>query len=260
MDPLAPLIDALHAEGRLRVWSLVVTVMGDAVQPRGGRIAAARLQDLLGRIGVEPGALRTALSRLVADGWLIRERNGRTSHYRLSGQGQAEYGPAAAAIYAAPGAEPECWTIALGDDVGGISLGGGLWLVAGNVPAEAALAVSGALTVSAEMRETLCPPDRLATLERLATDLDALEGARLDPQDAMAARIILIHRWRRIVLRHGDLPDAVLPARLSGLRSRVGTVYHALLPTSERWLETGDAPLPAADTGLAHRFAGKPVA
>lgn len=259
MDPLAPLIDALHAEGRLRVWSLVVTVMGDAVQPRGGRIAAARLQDLLGRIGVEPGALRTALSRLVADGWLIRERNGRTSHYRLSGQGQAEYGPAAEAIYAAPGAEPECWTIALGEDVGGIALGGGLWLVAGNVPAEAALAVSGALKVGAGMRETLCPPDRLAALERLAADLDELDAARLGAQDAMAARIMLIHRWRRIVLRHEDLPDAVLPERLSGLRSRVGTTYHALLSASERWLETGDAPLPAADTGLAHRFAAKPV-
>ncbi|NBR89524.1 MAG: phenylacetic acid degradation protein, partial [Rhodobacteraceae bacterium] len=43
MDPLAPLIDALHAEGRLRVWSLVITVFGDSVQHRGGRISTARL-------------------------------------------------------------------------------------------------------------------------------------------------------------------------------------------------------------------------
>ena len=68
MDPLDPVITALHAESRLRVWSLVITVFGDCVQHRGGAISTARLGRLLGRIGVEPGALRTALSRLGRDG------------------------------------------------------------------------------------------------------------------------------------------------------------------------------------------------
>ena len=77
MDVLEPLITSLHAEGRLRVWSLVVTVFGDAVQHRGGRIATLRLQHLLERVGVEAGALRTALSRLTSDGWVVRDREGR---------------------------------------------------------------------------------------------------------------------------------------------------------------------------------------
>lgn len=38
MDPLAPLITAVHTEGRLRVWSLVITVFGDLVQHRGGAV------------------------------------------------------------------------------------------------------------------------------------------------------------------------------------------------------------------------------
>ena len=63
MDPLVPLINTLRAEGRLRVWSLVITAFGDLVQHRGGAVSSARLNVLLGRIGVEPGALRTALSR-----------------------------------------------------------------------------------------------------------------------------------------------------------------------------------------------------
>ena len=51
MDPLSPLVEALHSEGRLRVWSLVITVFGDLVQHRGGQISTARLGQLLGRVG-----------------------------------------------------------------------------------------------------------------------------------------------------------------------------------------------------------------
>ena len=76
MDPLAPLIETLTADGRLRVWSLVITVFGDSVEPRGGTISTARLGRLLGRIGVGSGALRTALSRLAGDGWVTAQRKG----------------------------------------------------------------------------------------------------------------------------------------------------------------------------------------
>ena len=47
---LERLIDSLHARGRLRVWSLVITVFGDAVAPRGGRVALSVLQDLMARL------------------------------------------------------------------------------------------------------------------------------------------------------------------------------------------------------------------
>ena len=67
MDPIEPLINAFHAGGRPRVWSLVVTIFGDAVLHRGGCIATLRLQELLERVGIEAGALRTALSRLARD-------------------------------------------------------------------------------------------------------------------------------------------------------------------------------------------------
>ena len=103
MDPLAPLISALHSEGRLRAWSLLITVFGDMVQHRGGEIGTLRLGQLLGRVGVEGGTVRTALSRLTRDGW-ERERAGRSSRYRLSAQGIDHFAPATTRIYAAPGA------------------------------------------------------------------------------------------------------------------------------------------------------------
>src|SRR5690606_13302605 len=45
-------------------------------------------------------------------------------------------------------------------------------------------------------------------------------GARLAPLDAMAARTLLIHDWRRIVLRDPGLPAALLPADWPGAAAR----------------------------------------
>ncbi len=35
--PLAQLIHHLHAQGRLRVWSVIVTILGELAEPEGGR-------------------------------------------------------------------------------------------------------------------------------------------------------------------------------------------------------------------------------
>ncbi|SPH24654.1 Transcriptional repressor PaaX [Defluviimonas aquaemixtae] len=259
MDPLAPLIDALHAEGRPRVWSLVITVMGDAVQPRGGRVALARLALILGRLGVEPGALRTALSRLARDGWVVRERTGRVSHYRLSARGLAEYEPAARRIYAAPAKTPVVWTLALTEDAAdGFSLGGGLSLISGpEAKAGTALSVTGGLRCAPGIGTKLMPPEQRTALDRLFADLDCLDPAELSPGDAMAARTLLIHRWRRISLRWPDLPAPLAPVPPGPARPRVAAAYRRLLPVSEAWLsdpETGAEPLPGADASLARRF------
>ncbi len=147
MDPLAPLIQNFHAEGRPRVWSLVITIFGDAVQHRGGRISGVRLQTLLERIGIESGAMRTALSRLAHDGWITRERQGRNSCYQLSPKGIAEFAPATQRIYGAPHtAKITRWTLASGGNppVNGIRAGVDLWLVP-NGTAAGHLCVTGEL-------------------------------------------------------------------------------------------------------------------
>ena len=265
MDPLQPLIDSLAAEGRLRVWSLVITVFGDAVQIRGGRIATARLQRLLERLGVGNGALRTALSRLAADGWVERDRAGRNSFYRLSARGLAEFAPATGRIYAPPRVGPvRDWMLGVGGTVpaAALALGGGAWLC----PAGAArpgpdtlAAVAGPLATAPEaLAERVLGADHRAALVQLAADIAALP-ARPDPLTAMAARTLLVHRWRRIVLRFPDLPDELLPAALPlpGPRARVAAAYAALLAASEAWLDAGDAGFPAmppADAAMVRRF------
>lgn len=241
MDPLAPLITALHAEGRLRAGSLVITVFGDAVQPRGGRIAAARLHRLLERLGVGAGTLRTALSRLAADDWIRRDRDGRNSFYRLSARGGAEFAPATARIYAPPPGKPVTeWQMRIGADAGvGLEVQPGVWLSPA-APAGTGVTVTGALAGPlGPLVEASFPPAYRAALALLWADLDALRPERLEPLDAMAARTLLIHRWRRIVLRFPELPDQLLPAAFAdpGPRARVAIAYAALKPGADAWLD-----------------------
>jgi phenylacetic acid degradation operon negative regulatory protein len=79
--------------------------------------------------------------------------------------------------------------------------------------------------------------------------------------DALAARILLVHELRRVVLRDPGLPAALLPAPWIGeeVRRLTAACYRRLLPASERWLDERakgeDGPLPPADGELARRFA-----
>jgi len=263
MDPLDPVITALHAESRLRVWSLVITVFGDCVQHRGGAISTARLGRLLGRIGVEPGALRTALSRLGRDGWVDSARKGRLSHYRLSPQGVARFSEATSRIYAAPRNQPVSgWVLSTeGTPQTAVSLGG-LWLAPSDNPAtmKPDFRMEGQIThLSPDLRASLISPDHALALRRLHADLDRLALPGANPLTHAAARILLIHRWRRIVLRFPDLPQNLLPDDLSSQdpRSRVASAYRLLTPGAETWLDSTDGeitPMPVPDDSFSHRF------
>jgi phenylacetic acid degradation operon negative regulatory protein len=85
-------------------------------------------------------------------------------------------------------------------------------------------------------------------------------GERLTDADAFTARVLLIHHYRRVVLRDPLLPATLLPEDWPGRAARelCGEIYRGLLPPSEQWLdqhavnETG--PLPKAGPELARRF------
>lgn len=262
MDPLSPLITALHDEGRLRVWSLVITVFGDSVQLRGGRIANLRLQKLLGRIGIEPGTIRTALSRLGRDGWVTSERAGRNSYYRLTPEGLAQFTDATSRIYAPPRtARVTEWILAVGPDQPGVSVAPGVVLRPADQPAPTPeCAVSGGLTVlSNTMRANLLTQAHQAALTALLSDLKALSGCSLSPLEAAAARTLLIHRWRRIVLRHPETPAELLPNSFKGRdpRAEVAATYTALTQRAEEWFDTAlpdVSAMPPAHPDFSKRF------
>lgn len=276
LPALEALIDRMHNRGRLRVWSLVITIFGDAIVPRGGRVSLGTLQEIMARLRIEPGALRTALSRLASDGWVIREKEGRNSFYRLAKEGGHAFDLATRRIYA--GGPPDWdgrWTVALahpgatGDGGAALRAAGFLRVAAGVYlrpetagSPDAGGELSGMLVIhgeSAEHSETLpslWPSGEIAEAYR-AFDAafrplgDALESGALSPLDAMAGRTLLIHDWRRIVLRDPGLPATLLPPDWPGESARKTTrrVYATLAGPSEGWLDkAGLAALGTSET------------
>lgn len=254
-----------HASGQLRVWSIIISVFGDLVLPRRGDIAAVHLQTLLERMAIDAGAMRTAVSRLAKEGWVIRERAGRSSTYRLSPAAIPEFELATRTIYAAERPAPEgplrlVITPERAEPPGTgnpIPIRRGVYLCTGSPgddPGPEALVTDAAPErIPAWARQALLP-------ERLASDLLALEArimplaralraATMTAEDAASARALLVHHWRRVALRHPPVPAELVPPDWPEARCRriVLGLHNTLTETAEPWL---DRALPRADQML----------
>ncbi|PRX37847.1 transcriptional regulator, PaaX family [Meinhardsimonia xiamenensis] len=257
-----PLVARAQGGEALRVWSVIVTIFGDVVAPRGGEATGAMLGELTGLLGIGPGALRVALHRLVRDGWLERSRAGRASRYALSARGMEAFGPARARIYAEGPGGGEGLTLWLAEPgmkgaeravierkmsaSGAALIGPGLWLSErqGIDAPEALLGFTGeAARLPGWLRARLGPPELAAAYRRLDADMQALD-ARLDragPDPALAAalRALIVHRWRRCLLRHPDLPARFFPDDWPGeaVRARFLSLHRRLSEPADPWLD-----------------------
>ncbi len=100
------LLDKFHERTPIRAGSLIVTVFGDAVVPRGGVLSLTSLHEIMRAFRISDTLVRTALSRLVTDGWFERWKVGRNSYYQLTSRGQEAFAQATQRIYADP---PQDW-------------------------------------------------------------------------------------------------------------------------------------------------------
>lgn len=74
----------LPTSEQLQPQELLVTILGTYVRPFGDRVWSGGLVVLLGELGFSEGAARVALTRLVRRGLIVRVREGRLVHYRLT--------------------------------------------------------------------------------------------------------------------------------------------------------------------------------
>lgn len=70
-----------------RARSMIMTIFGDVIIPHGGQVALGSLVEAGGLVGISEQAIRSSVNRLLADGWLVSEAQGRRSIYRLSDNG-----------------------------------------------------------------------------------------------------------------------------------------------------------------------------
>ena len=283
--PLARIIEQLKREPS-RTGSIVITVFGDAIVPRGGSVWLGTLLEFFEQLDIDASVVRTAMSRLTADGWFERNKVGRNSFYRLVKKGRQTFDTATKHIY---DSQPSDWTgrfelllIGNGEDrdasrealknAGFGSPLPGVWIAPSGVPVPEEAAGVIRLEVSAEddsgrrlLRDSW-PLDRTADAYlKFMKTFEPLRGwigrrKRLTDADAFTARILLIHHYRRVVLRDPLLPTALLPPDWPGRAARqlCGEIYRGLLAPSEQWLDRNatneNGPLPAAGKELARRF------
>jgi phenylacetic acid degradation operon negative regulatory protein len=110
----AALVARFRRQRPLRGGSLIITVFGDAIAPRGGAITLGSLIPLMQAFGLTERLVRTSVARLATDDWLASRRSGRLSEYRLSTPGRARFLDATRRIYAGPAtAWTGNWTLVL---------------------------------------------------------------------------------------------------------------------------------------------------
>ncbi len=291
-------LDAILAAEPPRAGSLVVTLFGDVVSPHGGSVWLGGLVEVMARFGLKPGQVRTAVFRLARDGWLVAVQRGRRSYYRLTASGQRRYARAAERIYAPAHADWDGeWTLvmpAVSDTTTRDELRRGLgWLgfaaLASGVlahprPDQDALdellvdlgVASRVLVWRARTVGDTVLPELVSgawQLDELAARFAAFD-ARFRPfetlladdppadADAFVLRCLLIHEYRRILLRTVDLPPALLPADWTGhdAMTLVATLYRRVQAPAaayaRRVLRNADGPLPPPQATFYRRFGG----
>lgn len=299
-------LNEFRQQRRVQAGSLIITVFGDAILPRGGRVWLGSLIRLLEPLELNERLIRTSVFRLVKEEWLRTETIGRRADYVLTPSGRRRFDEAAKHIYAshAPLWDRR-WRLilvvgeldpkvreqvrralfwqgfgALGADCY-VHPSADLSSVLDTLITEGLSSALGALMplFAADSRSAQSASD--ADLVRRAWDLGALADAYRDfvvtyqpildelrrdhlanvcEQDAFLLRALLIHDYRRLLLRDPELPEVLLPAGWPGQQARLlcKELYKRLEPLSNRHLEQqlclADGSTPAEDTTLAERF------
>ena len=94
-------LERFRQKSRIQAGSLITTVFGDAILPRGGRVSLGSMIQLLQPLGVNERLVRTAVYRLVKEEWLQSEALGRKTDYMLTPSGRNRFDEASRQIYAA---------------------------------------------------------------------------------------------------------------------------------------------------------------
>lgn len=273
----------LRNQRPLRAGSLIVTIFGDSIMPRGGAISLGSLIRLATPFGLSERLVRTATARLAHQGWVQARRIGKLSEYRLSDAGRERFAEATRRIYGESGAHwSGRWTLVvlpampaaarhrLRNELtwqGFGELASGVFAHPDRPAPGVELPLAGADCAGALIFEAnLGSPGVPARLVDLGWDLADLAqryrqfvkrfesaaaalGTRpADPETAFLLRTLLIHEYRRLHLRDPLLPKRLLPANWPGNRAAqlCRDVYGRVFAASESHLSALAARLDGA--------------
>jgi phenylacetic acid degradation operon negative regulatory protein len=243
--------------------SLLLTILGEYVLPRSGRVWQETLVTSLASLGYTEDAARQALSRSTRDHWLHTERRGRRSRLALTPASRTLLREGAERIYSFG----ETWewdgrwlivVLRVPEERRSVrhqlrsrlawaglgSLGGGVWLTP-HIEREHELALAIKEESTAEAKSFIAELGSLGDPRRLIAegwDLGAVrdqytafieEFSRVrasTPEACFRYLTLLVHAWRRFPFLDPDLPAQLLPSRWP--RARAHTLF---LNRHEQW-------------------------
>lgn len=306
IDPIQKHLADFRQQSRMKAGSLIISVFGDAVLPRGGRIWLGSLIGLLKPLQLNERLIRTAIFRLVKDEWMYSEAIGRRADYMLTPAGQRRFEETARHIYASNSpiwdrrwrliltvgelepkqrerlrraffwqgfgvVGPDCFvhpSTDLTTAFDALITDGMSDLLRHLMPLLAARAGSDLSASDAHMVRRAWNLEQLGTsytdfVTRYHPILDKLRHGvqnEIDDESAFLLRTLLIHDYRRLLLRDPELPDVLLPGNWPGQKARLlcKELYRRLLAPSERHIELhmklSSGVTPGALPMLAERF------
>ncbi len=300
---LAEPVAALARKLDLKANSLIITIFGDAVLPRGGSIWLGSLITLADHFGIGERLVRTGVYRLSQDGWLESAAKGRKSYYTITDSGLGRFEAAQQRIYAAaPHAWDNNWSLvqilpsmsqtdrqALRRELGWLGLGQISPTLLAHPSADSAvirriveaMKLTDHVFVFRAAMEDYIDTARVRDVAAEAWSLDALnedyalfvrifsemaqrveKNPGFSPLTCLILRILLIHDYRRILLKDPQLPDELLDGNWNGRDARAlsARIYRAIAEPAEQALneimETMDGPPPAPSPAFWERFGG----
>jgi phenylacetic acid degradation operon negative regulatory protein len=269
------LLRRFKSQRPIRGGSLLVTIFGDAIAPRGGVATLGSLIQLAQPFGLTERLVRTSVARLAQDGWLIARRDGRRSEYRLTASGEQRFAEATRRIYGkSPASWDGQWTLLLLPPsasqrrdslreqlrwLGFGQLGPGVfahpdsdlgqareWLRGLEVNQDSILLKSSSAELGVDRRLVAAGWDLGELARRYRRFVDAFAPvasgiappAAFTPQSAFVIRTLLIHEYRKIHLRDPLLPQALLPGDWIGARAYdlCGNLYAEVFAAAEDFL------------------------
>jgi phenylacetic acid degradation operon negative regulatory protein len=248
---------------------MLFTVLGEFVLPDGRATWTSTIIDILGRMGVDEKAVRQALMRTAADGWLVSERSGRRTRWHLTDNAVRLLSEGTQRIYSFTATTPT-WDgrfllvlvrvperdrsirHLLRSRLGWAGFGNpdpGLWISTHTDRLHEVVELLSAAEITDArvfFAEHAAGAD-LASMVRQAWDLDVVrlkyeaflnEFASARSRDPLARLLELVHAWRRFPSIDPALPRELLPANWPGERAaRLFAKRHATLtgPATTAW-------------------------
>jgi len=220
MTPFELARTTLSNDQTFGVWSLIVTFFGDMAQGDNDRVSGTALTAVCEKLGIKPQAMRVALHRLRKDGWIDSVKMGRRSAYFLTQASREESAKASDRIYtnSTPTFSGLDILISPLKDVPDPWLSAGPEIFVsfrnGTKTPKNSIVTHYDGPVPDWLPKRLIAWDIVEGYQNFETrmqDITTDEWPQFSPHEIAAVRVLLVHNWRRLVLRHPVLPLEAFP-------------------------------------------------